>query len=120
MAYDVKCNVQTCRSEPEFILHSFEPEGIAELVSERHAVVISVNGPPFDENPTRLPASPENTISTGLVNVSVAPLKPRSITEFTVVPDGAVTEVVGSGSGMESMPFQPVPLMVIPAGIDTV
>ena len=99
-----------------------EPDGIALLSSERHAVVISVSGPPFDENPTRLPAFPEKTILTGceLSNVSWAPENPTDITEFTVVPDGAVTDVVDNGSGMLTVPVQPPePLIVMPDGIET-
>src|SRR6185437_11968493 len=56
----VKCFVQTAKSEPTLILHSFAPEGIPDILSDVHVEVISVTVDVLWKKPTWLPACPAN------------------------------------------------------------
>src|SRR6185437_8839079 len=61
----VKCFVQTAKSEPALILHSFAPEGIPDISSDVHVAVISVTVEVLWKKPTWFPACPANKRRTG-------------------------------------------------------
>src|SRR6185437_5681875 len=66
----VKCFVQTTKSEPTLILHSFAPEGTPETLSEVQVAVISVTVFVLWKKPTCVPVCPANKRRTGWLNVS--------------------------------------------------
>src|SRR6185437_2564854 len=119
----VKCFVQTIKSEPLSILHSFDPDGIPDPLFVVQSEVISVSAPVY-VNPICCPALPLNVNFTGLLKVNGVEPNPTSITDVTVLttPDdeGGDTVVVCFTSGRLIIPFQVVgPLTWVSAGIAT-
>src|SRR6185312_1115591 len=66
----VKCFVQTAKSEPTLILHSFAPEGIPEILSDVHVAAISVTVFVLWKKPACFPVCPINKRRTGWLNVN--------------------------------------------------